>query len=284
MERSKLGEFNWVDLSSRDFDGQSAFYEGLFGWSHTDVVPSAAELAARGIPSAEGMTYRMFNSDGHTVGGMSQLSADMIAQGQPSAWNTYVATDDVDATAAKAADLGGTVDMPPMDVTGFGRMAGIQDPTGAYIFLWKPLRSDETIEYLQPGMFSWADLTTRDPEKAVAFYTNLLGWDVQPMDAGSTPYWQVSVDGQGEGRHHADAGDDSRGGPGVLDAVLRHDRHRREFREGHGARCDRSAGADGGHRHAVVRGACRPRWRHVCPATAHADTRDVARERMPLAL
>jgi predicted enzyme related to lactoylglutathione lyase len=199
MERSKPGEFNWIDLSARDFDAQSAFYEGLFGWGHTDIVPPVAELEAMGIPSAEGMTYRMFNSGGHNVGGMSQLSRDLIAQGMPSAWNTYVATDDVDATVVKAADLGGTVVMPPMDVTGSGRMAGIQDPTGAYIFFWKPLLPDETIEYFQPGTLSWTDLTTRDPEKAVAFYTELLGWDVQPMEESPMPYWQVSVEGQGEG-------------------------------------------------------------------------------------
>ena len=100
MERSKPGEFNWIDLSARDFDAQSAFYERLFGWGHTDIVPPVAELEALGIPSAEGMTYRMFNSGGHNVGGMSQLSPDLIAQGMPSAWNTYVATDDVDAAAA----------------------------------------------------------------------------------------------------------------------------------------------------------------------------------------
>ena len=187
MERTKTGEFNWIDLSARDFDGQSAFYEGLFGWSHSDV------------PFGEGMVYRMFAADGHTVGGMSQLAPDMIANGQPSTWNTYVATDDVDATAAKAAELGGTVVVPPMDVgESSGRMAAIQDPTGAYVFLWKPTRPDETIEYMLPGTLSWNDLTTRDPEKAASFYTELLGWGVQPLDAGPMPYWQVTIDGQGE--------------------------------------------------------------------------------------
>jgi predicted enzyme related to lactoylglutathione lyase len=140
----------------------------------------------------------MLKSDGRTVGGLSQLSPDMIALGQPTAWNTYVATDDVDATAARAVELGAAVVMPAMDVTGFGRMVGIQDPTGAYLFFWKPLRLDETIEYLQPGLYSWNDLTTRDPEKAAAFYAELLGWDVRPLEAGPMPYWQVFVDGEGE--------------------------------------------------------------------------------------
>ena len=187
MERLKNGEFNWVDLSARDFEKQSAFYEALFGWSHTDM------------PFGDGMTYRMFKADGHTVGGGSQLSADMIARGQPSTWNTYLATDDIDKTVAKAAELGGTVIMPPADVPGSGRIAGIQDPTGAYVFFWKPLNPDESMEYMQPGTLSWNDLGTRDPQKAIDFYTKLLGWDIQPMEAGPMPYWVVNVAGQGEG-------------------------------------------------------------------------------------
>ncbi len=187
MQRTKPGEFNWVDLSAHDFDKQSAFYEGLFGWTHTDY------------PMEDGMTYRMFSADGHNAAGMSQLSQDMIAGGQPTAWNSFLATDDVDATAAKAAELGGTVVMPPADVPGSGRLAAVQDPTGAFIMLWKPVEPDETVEYMLPGTLAWSDLTTRDPEKAADFYAKWVGWDVKPMDAGPTPYWQVHIDGVGEG-------------------------------------------------------------------------------------
>lgn len=187
MERSKTGEFNWVDLSARDFEAQSAFYQGLFGWSCTDV------------PFAEGMVYRMFKADGHTVAGMSLLPPDLMEQGVPSIWNTYVATDDVDATVTKAVELGGTVAMPAMDVPESGRMAAIQDPTGAHLFFWKPLHYDETMEYLRPSMLSWNDLTTREPKKAADFYSALLGWDIEQLMEEPSPYWQVKVDGRGEG-------------------------------------------------------------------------------------
>jgi len=35
VERTKTGEFNWVDLSASDVEGQTRFYEGLLGWTHT---------------------------------------------------------------------------------------------------------------------------------------------------------------------------------------------------------------------------------------------------------
>jgi len=37
MQRTKSGEFNWVDLSTKDFEDQSAFYVGLFGWTFDDM-------------------------------------------------------------------------------------------------------------------------------------------------------------------------------------------------------------------------------------------------------
>lgn len=188
VERNKNGEFNWVDLSARDFEGQSRFYEALFGWKPTDM------------PLGEGMVYRMFKADGHTVAGMAQLSAELMQQGQPSAWNTYVAADDIDATVAKAVELGATVFMPPADVPGdAGRIAAIKDPTGAYIFFWKPSGYDDSMEYMLPGTLSWNDLGTRDPQRAIDFYSKLLGWDVQPMTEGPMPYWVVNVNGKGEG-------------------------------------------------------------------------------------
>ena len=188
MERTKNGEFNWVDLLARDLEGQSKFYEALFGWVRTDV------------PLGEGMIYRMFKADGHTVAGAAGLSPDQMQQGRPSTWNTYLAVDDIDATVAKAATLGATVIMPPDNVPGdSGRIAVIQDPTGAYVSFWKPQRYDESMEYRMPGQLSWNDLATRDPEKAADFYSKLLGWVVKPLPGGAVPYWEIYIDGQGEG-------------------------------------------------------------------------------------
>jgi predicted enzyme related to lactoylglutathione lyase len=103
VERTKQGEFNWVDLSASQLDKQSDFYEALFGWTHAD------------FPLGEGMTCRMFKADSHSVGGVSQLLPDMLAKGRPSAWNTYVAVDDVDESVARAAELGGAAAIPAME-------------------------------------------------------------------------------------------------------------------------------------------------------------------------
>ena len=58
-------------------------------------------------------------------------------EGIPSHWTTYIASDDVDDTAAKIRDAGGTVLMDPFDVFDAGRMTIAQDPTGATFGVWQ---------------------------------------------------------------------------------------------------------------------------------------------------
>ena len=43
------------------------------------------------------------------------------------------------------------------------------------------------------GAFSWSELNTDDPKKAVAFYTELFGWTSESMDMGTGPYHVIKV-------------------------------------------------------------------------------------------
>ncbi len=49
----------------------------------------------------------------------------------PELWFNYLATADVDATAAKNTYLGGRRHVAPTDIRGMGRFAVLQDPQGA---------------------------------------------------------------------------------------------------------------------------------------------------------
>jgi predicted enzyme related to lactoylglutathione lyase len=187
MERLKLGEIAWTDLQVIDMEQQTAFYESLFGWTHADM------------PTGEGFPdYRMFYKDGVIVAGGNHMSPDMKATGAPSFWAVYIATPDVDATAAKAVALGATVIMPAMDVLDSGRMVAIADPTGGGVFFWQARNHKGAESFGEPGTISWADLSTRDPQAAADFFTELLGWEITTM-GDPIPYWQFSVAGEGQG-------------------------------------------------------------------------------------
>ena len=115
------GEFCWVEMLTDDRLKAQSYYADLFGWSFEEVATGAGP-------------YAMFRpAPGGPGGGiMARPAGDM-----PTAWTPYVAVDDVDASAARARELGGRVLAPPADVPGYGRFAVIQDPTGGVLGLWR---------------------------------------------------------------------------------------------------------------------------------------------------
>jgi predicted enzyme related to lactoylglutathione lyase len=49
------------------------------------------------------------------------------------------------------------------------------------------------------GMFHWNELATPDPDRAVAFFTSLVGWQVAPMAMPEGTYHVLQRDGEAAG-------------------------------------------------------------------------------------
>jgi predicted enzyme related to lactoylglutathione lyase len=129
------GAFCWNELSTTDLDAAVSFYKGLLGWEIKE-----------GTAPGGGMRYNEIVVGGRHVGGMYSMSemcgGENAAEGEgaqqhemPPHWRSYVAVDDVDASAAKTVELGGKVCVPPMDIPSVGRFCVISDPAGAVISL-----------------------------------------------------------------------------------------------------------------------------------------------------
>ncbi len=119
----KEGDFVWTEIASNDAEKCIEFYQNVFGW--TFQTSNAA---------SEGMDYREFSTgSGHPAGGLYEINPEWFGGDPPPPhFMTYVAVDDVDATAAKVTELGGKVHKT-MDIPNVGRMSIIEDPTGAMI-------------------------------------------------------------------------------------------------------------------------------------------------------
>ena len=174
------GTFSWVDLATSDPDGAKAFYGALFGWESEDM------------DAGGGMTYTMLRLDGHDVGGLSAAGPD-----RPTAWSSYVTVEDVDATAGRAGELGGTVLAPPFDVLDVGRMAVVADPVGAALCLWEARGHIGAGVVNVPGALAWNDLLAPDPAPAQPFYAALLGWEFEQVGGGA--YWIIRNRGRTNG-------------------------------------------------------------------------------------
>jgi predicted enzyme related to lactoylglutathione lyase len=178
------GVFNWVDLMSTDVAAAKAFYAGLFGWEADDR------------PIDGGGFYTMFTLNGKNVAGMGAMSDEMKAQGIPSHWVSYVKHSDVDGVAARVAEAGGTVIMPPMDVMEEGRMMMFIDPTGATVGVWQPKNHIGAQLVNMPNTLVWNELQTRDLEAAKSFFNAVFGWTVAADDTGYVTIFE-------SGRRHA---------------------------------------------------------------------------------
>ncbi|MBK5229892.1 MAG: VOC family protein [Thermoleophilia bacterium] len=114
---SESVSFTWNELTTRDIDGSKAFYAAVFGWR------------AEHMPMPSGMNYFRWMCDGEQVAGMIEMD-DKWPPAVPAHWMVYFAVADADATAAKAAELGGSVAVEPFDIS-VGREAVLTDPFGA---------------------------------------------------------------------------------------------------------------------------------------------------------
>jgi len=171
------GTFCWPELATTDQKGGVAFYRALFGW---DVIEQ---------PIGPTDVYSMFTLRGLEVAAASTLQADERQLGVPSHWNSYVSVVSADESAKRAQELGGKVLAPAFDVMDAGRMAVLQDPTGAVISVWEPKRHIGAKILREPGALGWTELLTNDTAAAEKFYTQLFGWKAKV----SPEYTEFSV-------------------------------------------------------------------------------------------
>jgi uncharacterized protein len=112
------GSYCWSELTARDVDSAKSFYGETFGWEG-ETQPFGPT------------TYTEWhNPGGPRIGGMIQMNEQWPIEVAPH-WMVYFAVEDCDATAARAAELGGTVSVPPSDIP-TGRFSVLDDPQGGY--------------------------------------------------------------------------------------------------------------------------------------------------------
>jgi predicted enzyme related to lactoylglutathione lyase len=168
----KPGTFSYAELATSDADGAKEFYSALFGWEPEDV------------PVGDEMIYTMLRLGGKTVGALYKSE-----QAPHPAWMSYVTVEDADATAARAKEQGANVMTEPFDVMTFGRMAVLQDPTGAVFAAWQPKESIGAQLVNDPGAMSLNQLNTTDVAAAREFYGELFAWRTEQVSSGEQEYW-----------------------------------------------------------------------------------------------
>jgi predicted enzyme related to lactoylglutathione lyase len=114
--KGAAGSVVWSELWTRDVEAVKAFYAAAFG------------LEASEFPGSEGQYFILsVGEDG--VAGVLPMGDEFPAE-IPSNWVTVFASDDTDATVAKATSLGASVMREAVDMDEVGRLAYLIGPHG----------------------------------------------------------------------------------------------------------------------------------------------------------
>ena len=159
------GVFCWVGLTTSDTDAAKAFYEALFAWKYDER------------DAGDGRTYTMAMANGNVVAGLM----DLVDDGPPR-WQSYIAVESADDTVNTAKAAGATIVIAPTDVGTAGRAAVLQDPSDAFVSIWEAGERPGAELVNEPGTLCWNDLMTHDVPKAVDFYREVFGWEMDAVE------------------------------------------------------------------------------------------------------
>lgn len=179
-ETISRGRFVWYELLTKDQEAGTAFYTELIGWG-TEIFEAGDQK------------YTMFTGGNGPLGGVMQLPDEAQKEGAPSHWIGYVDTQDIDATAARAEELGARILVPPTEIPDAGRFSVIADPQGAVFALYSSVTGEPSPDRPpQVQEFSWHELATTDPDAAWEFYSDLFDWQKgEGMDMGEMGIYQM---------------------------------------------------------------------------------------------
>lgn len=161
------GKVVWHDLLTNTPEASRRFYGELFGWKFEE--PRVF------IGVGSGDSYMLIRHNGELIGGMVDTNAlgrtENISQ-----WVTTISVPDIDAAVGRVARAGGQVINAPESIGERGRMAVVEDATGALFAMIQTKDGDPAdAEPMQNGWL-WDELWTSDVERATGFYQAVLGF------------------------------------------------------------------------------------------------------------
>jgi predicted enzyme related to lactoylglutathione lyase len=120
------GFFVWSELWTDDVDAAASFYATVLGYERGSIDRSAG-------------AYEVLQTGGEPRAGLVPTPNEDVDP----AWAPYIGVADLRSTLGRAAELGGRVVLEPRPDFGGGRVALIEDPTGAMIFVVQLPPSEE---------------------------------------------------------------------------------------------------------------------------------------------
>jgi len=122
---AEIGSIVWTDLTTADAERTRKFYEAVVGWKSEPVSMVDYDDFSMVAPES-----------GRTIAGICHARGTNAAL--PAQWLMYIIVEDLDASAARCAEMGGKVIVDQKGMGTHGRYCVIEDPAGAVSALFEP--------------------------------------------------------------------------------------------------------------------------------------------------
>ncbi|MFF4660915.1 VOC family protein [Streptomyces sp. NPDC001381] len=167
----------WADAMFSDVEGAKNFYGDVLGWTF-------------GESRSEYGNYTQAYADGKAV---AAVVPPMPGQEGHSQWCLYFASPDAAATAAKIRAHHGEVLMEPTQVGEFGTMCLAREPSGAVFGVWQAGTHEGFEAQAVPGAYGWAEVFTREPERADTFFSSVFPYTARQMEDDNIDFRMFNV-------------------------------------------------------------------------------------------
>jgi predicted enzyme related to lactoylglutathione lyase len=173
------GKLVWLEVNTPRAHAAQRFYSDMFCWRARPLHVEPMGL----MP--------MFDNGGQPFANVFMA----LGAFAPSRWLSYFSAD-IDAAAARIADLGGRSGGKPETVPGWGRSLACHDPEGTSFTLFERHGGDPE-DPSRPGDPHTCELWAASGEAMAGFYARLLGLSSRPGERG----WALADD-DGTARLH----------------------------------------------------------------------------------
>lgn len=161
------GKVVWHDLLTNTPEASRRFYGELFGWEF--------EQPRVFIGVGSGDSYMLIRHNGKLIGGMVDTNA-LDRKENISQWITTISVPDIDAAVERVSGAGGKVINAPESIGARGRMAVVEDSTGALFAMIQTKGGDPADTEPTQNGWLWDELWTGDVDGATGFYQSVLGF------------------------------------------------------------------------------------------------------------
>jgi len=121
------------------------------------------------------------------------LFTDDLGEVNESRWVGYMSVADVDRAARRVEQNGGSIYIKPKDLPERGRVAAVKDPEGAIFAILRASDGDPPDEGAIENHWLGSELWTTNPDGAREFYSSLVGYEQQLVDAGADSKYRLLV-------------------------------------------------------------------------------------------